>query len=236
MSLEIRKLASKSFKHIDSIDGTFILTKFYAKIENNKFLIVEIYGSKRREYSIDEISVFDIGGTAETFSNFEDLESRLKELKYTAYYFDGGNVFNFVESVNGSMVDNTDTSNPIIESDVTKLDKDFTILPTADAPLNDADLFVIYQDEEAKQLYFDDLEASFKRGTFTIDLMDLKTANFYAPNDLKINSIVNVKNAPTTTLKKNDVAYTLGTLISKGDKITVETNIFSVVNLIVKYE
>lgn len=154
-------------------------------------------------------------------TRFLDLKTKLKSY-FDTFYLSLSVFDNFVEVLFDSL-DN-------------KLDKDFTILTTADAPLNDAGLFVIYQYGEVKQLYFDDLESSFKRGTFTIDLMDLKTANFYAPNDLKINSIVNVKNAPTTTLKKNDVAYTLGTLISKGDKITVETNIFSVVNLILKYE
>jgi len=89
MSLQIIKLSNKSWKHIDSIDGTFILTKFYAKTENDKFLIVEIYGSKRREYIATEITVTDIGGSPETFTNLEDLILRLEELKYTGFYQDG---------------------------------------------------------------------------------------------------------------------------------------------------
>lgn len=89
MSLQIRKLSTKSWKHVDSIDGAFILTKFYAKTENDKFLIIEVYGSKRREYLVTDIEVYDIGGTAETFSNLEDLILRLEELKYTGFYRDG---------------------------------------------------------------------------------------------------------------------------------------------------
>jgi len=89
MSLQIRKLSAKSFKHVDSIDGAFILSKFYAKTENNTFLIVEIYGSKRREYNVTDIEVYDIGGTAETFTNIDDLMLRLEELGYTGFYQDG---------------------------------------------------------------------------------------------------------------------------------------------------
>lgn len=88
-TLEIRKLSTKTWKHIDTNDGAFILTKFYAKEEFNEFLIVESYGAKRRKYLINEIEVYDIGGTAETFANFEDLFLRLEALKYTGFYKDG---------------------------------------------------------------------------------------------------------------------------------------------------
>ncbi len=75
-----------------------------------------------------------------------------------------------------------------------------------------------------------------KKATITVELINQLTTDFYAPNPLRISSISNVKNAPTTTIKVNDIAYTLGNLIAKGDKITVQTNIFSVVNLNAKYE
>lgn len=116
MSLQIRKLSTKSWKHVDSIDGAFILTKFYAKTENDKFLIIEVYGSKRREYLVTDIEVYDIGGTAETFANLEDLILRLEELKYTGFYQDGDVISNGVLSVDGSIVDNTDSLNPIINT------------------------------------------------------------------------------------------------------------------------
>lgn len=87
--LKIIKLSAKVWKHNSDVDGDFILTKFYAKDEFNKFLIVETYGSKRREYSINEIEVYNIGGGAETFSNFEDLFLRLEELNYVGFYQDG---------------------------------------------------------------------------------------------------------------------------------------------------
>jgi hypothetical protein len=75
-----------------------------------------------------------------------------------------------------------------------------------------------------------------KNATFTIELIALQNVNFYAPGALRINTITPIFASPTTTLKVNDVAYTLGALISQGAKITVEVNIASVVNLIGKYE
>lgn len=87
--LEIRKITNKVWKHINNIDGEFILSKFYVKNEFSKFLIVEVYGSKRREYAINEIEVYDIGGGSETFANFTLLFQRLEELNYPAFYEDG---------------------------------------------------------------------------------------------------------------------------------------------------
>lgn len=105
--LQIRKLSTKTWKHVDSIDGAFILTKFYAKEEFNEFLIVESYGAKRRKYLINEIEVYDIGGTAEIFANFEDLFLRLEELRYTAFYKDG-DIDLVWGSITGTLSDQTD--------------------------------------------------------------------------------------------------------------------------------
>jgi hypothetical protein len=82
-TLQIKKLQSGAFEHVDSIDGNFFLGRFSFKQEFNKAFLVEAYGAKRREYLIGEISVFDYLGTEETFLNFTDLENRLVELAYT---------------------------------------------------------------------------------------------------------------------------------------------------------
>lgn len=81
--LQIIKLESGTFKHVDSIDGDFFLGRFSFKQELNKAFLVEAYGAKRRDYLISEIRVFDYLGTAETFFNFTDLINRLTELGYT---------------------------------------------------------------------------------------------------------------------------------------------------------
>jgi len=93
MALKIYKIAEKVFRHNDSVKGDFVLSKFYAKEEFNKFLVVEIYGSDHLKYAINEIEVYDIGGSVETFPNFDDLFTRLAELRYTGFYADGEFIF-----------------------------------------------------------------------------------------------------------------------------------------------
>jgi len=72
--------------------------------------------------------------------------------------------------------------------------------------------------------------------TFTIELIDTLTVDFYAPNDLKINSTTLISGSGTITLEVNNNPYTLTTLINQGDKITVITTTPSVINLNSRYE
>ena len=83
--LKIIKISEGVWKHWSDKDDFFALTRLYAKMEDNKFLIVEYYGAKRRKYLISEIEVYDIGGTSETFATFDDLQVRLKALNYIGY-------------------------------------------------------------------------------------------------------------------------------------------------------
>jgi hypothetical protein len=66
---------------------------------------------------------------------------------------------------------------------------------------------------------------------FTIELVDALTVDFYAPYNLKINTVTNVFNAPTTTILDDGVAYTLTNTIAIGSKVTVTVDTASVVNL-----
>lgn len=66
---------------------------------------------------------------------------------------------------------------------------------------------------------------------YTIELMDVLTVDFYAPYDMKINSVTNIKNSPTTTIQDDGVAYTLTNTIAVGSKVTVTVNTAAVVNL-----
>ena len=75
-----------------------------------------------------------------------------------------------------------------------------------------------------------------KKAMITVELISQLTANFYAPNALRINSTSLISGSGTLTLKVNDVAYTLGNLIPQGSKITAETSSSSVYNLISIYE
>jgi hypothetical protein len=66
---------------------------------------------------------------------------------------------------------------------------------------------------------------------YTVELMDALTVDFYAPYDLKINTVTNILNAPTITIDDDGVAYTLTNTISAGSKITVTADIAGVTNL-----
>ena len=66
---------------------------------------------------------------------------------------------------------------------------------------------------------------------YTIELIAALTVDFYAPYDLKINSVTDILNTPTTTIDDDNVAYVLGATIAAGSKITVTVNTAAVVNL-----
>ena len=66
---------------------------------------------------------------------------------------------------------------------------------------------------------------------FTIELVDALTVDFYAPYDLKINTVSNILNSPTISIEDDGLPYTLTNTILSGSKITVIANTISVVNL-----
>ena len=66
---------------------------------------------------------------------------------------------------------------------------------------------------------------------YTVELIDALTIDIYAPYDLKINSVTNILNSPTTTILVGGSAYTLGNTITTGSKITVTVSVAAVVTL-----
>ena len=72
--------------------------------------------------------------------------------------------------------------------------------------------------------------------TFTIELIDALTVDFYAPDDLRINTTSSISGSVTASLSVNNSAYTLTNLIDQGDKITVTAVSASVFNLNARYE
>lgn len=66
---------------------------------------------------------------------------------------------------------------------------------------------------------------------YTVELIAALTVDFYAPYNMKINSVTNILNSPTTTIQDDNVAYVLGATIAAGSKITVTVNTAAVVNL-----
>lgn len=72
--------------------------------------------------------------------------------------------------------------------------------------------------------------------TFTVELIDQLTVDFYAPYDLRINTTTLISGTGTVTIDVNSSPYTLTNLINQGDKITVTASAALVVNLNAKYE
>lgn len=66
---------------------------------------------------------------------------------------------------------------------------------------------------------------------YTVELIDALTVDFYAPYNMKINSVTNILNSPTITLQDDGVAYTLTNTITSGSKVTVTASVAGVVNL-----
>lgn len=70
---------------------------------------------------------------------------------------------------------------------------------------------------------------------WTIDLMDNSSVEFYAVQDTKINTITNIVGSPTITIADDGAPYTLTNTILTGSKITVTSDIQSVIKLNIEY-
>jgi hypothetical protein len=70
--------------------------------------------------------------------------------------------------------------------------------------------------------------------TWTIDFMSSLTATVFAPYNLIINKIDNVKNSPVITITDDGSPYTLGSNIAVGSAIAFTANTASVVNAIIE--
>ena len=93
---------------------------------------------------------------------------------------------------------------------------------TDDIEMWDGNEWVVLTDGKSDKLTFD-----FMSGVLTTTI--------YAPFNMKIESITNVKNAPTTVITKNGNSYVLGNSISMGDTLVFTVSIASVIKLNLKY-
>ena len=76
------------------------------------------------------------------------------------------------------------------------------------------------------------LESEALKYDFTIEFMSgVLTTTIYNPYKLKIVSVTNIKNAPTTTITVNGSAYTLNTDIPIGSTIAITVSTASVIRL-----
>jgi hypothetical protein len=83
---------------------------------------------------------------------------------------------------------------------------------------------------------FEMLNPDNKDFNWTVDLMDSKTVDIYAPFGLSINNFYNIVNASVVDIQLNDAPYTLLDPIAQGDKITISVDVFSVINIQGTYE
>lgn len=84
--IQIRKKFENVWEHVTDT-GIFMISKFYFKLDDNGFQIVERGGVKRHIYQLNEITVYDdtSAGIPETFTNRVTLYNRLLDLKYTGF-------------------------------------------------------------------------------------------------------------------------------------------------------
>jgi len=106
-TLQIRKKSAKTWLHVPDNADEFILSKFYCKTDDDIFKIVEESGSSRKEYTFDNITVYDdtVGGVMETFASAQSLMIRLEVLQYVGFNEDG-------EVITANLI-STDPSNNI---------------------------------------------------------------------------------------------------------------------------
>lgn len=172
IKLQIRRKTAKIWQHFITDGKDFIFSKCYCKTNGNKFRVVEDGGTPKNEYNYDEIEVYDDlnSGGAETFTSSLELMKRLSALQYVGFNKDGdvviadlissdssnaleegsdGKLFvaewsggGGVQSVTGSMVDNTAPLNPVILSDNTKQDK-VIVVSTSLTAVNDKKYHVV---------------------------------------------------------------------------------------------
>lgn len=159
-TLQIIKLESGTFKHVDSIDGEFFLGRFSFKQELGKAFLVEAYGAKRREYTILDISVFDYLGTVETFTNFTDLINRLTELGYTGIETNGilPTAASYISSDVGNALElGTDSKLFVPASSGDFLSNDETTYTAATLPLAGTELALVEQGGTFKKVAVSEL-------------------------------------------------------------------------------
>lgn len=85
--LEIKKLGSKNFFHYWN-DFTYSGSSYTIIYENCKVFLRSVSSRvifEKAGYNITDIRVYDLGGSAESFSNFETLQARLISLGYPSY-------------------------------------------------------------------------------------------------------------------------------------------------------
>ena len=75
------------------------------------------------------------------------------------------------------------------------------------------------------------INALYDTAVFTVELIDALTVDLYAPENIKITGIEKRDSGADIDILVNDSAYVIGNSIDKFDKITVSSDINTVVKL-----
>jgi hypothetical protein len=88
-TLQIRKETNKVWRHVPSDALPYIVSKLYIKSDGDLIRVVEQGGSQRGQYNFTDVSVYNIGGGAETFGSAQQLMERLEALNYIGFFYEG---------------------------------------------------------------------------------------------------------------------------------------------------
>jgi hypothetical protein len=73
-------------------------------------------------------------------------------------------------------------------------------------------------------------------GRWTVEMLNTLSRDITAPRAARIESITALQGNPVVTILLNGNAYAFGDSIALGDTITVQVDVFGVINLNIRYE
>ena len=167
-TLEIRKETNKVWRHVPSDALPYIVSKLYIKSDGDLIRVVEQGGSQRGQYNFADVSVYNIGGVAETFGSAQQLMERLEALNYIGFFYEGevspselisSDVDNAIElgtdgklfapiSGGGGAVDSVNGQTGVVvldATDVSALSNDTTDYTDATTPLAGTEIALVEQ-------------------------------------------------------------------------------------------
>ena len=167
-TLQIRKETNKVWKHVPSDALPYIVSKLYIKSDGDLIRVVEQGGSQRGQYNFADVSVYNIGGVAETFGSAQQLMERLEALNYIGFFYEGevspselisSDVDNAIElgtdgklfapiSGGGGAVDSVNGQTGVVvldATDVSALSNDTTDYTDATTPLAGTEIALVEQ-------------------------------------------------------------------------------------------
>jgi hypothetical protein len=215
-TLQIRKETNKVWKHVPSDALPYIVSKLYIKSDGDFIRVVEQGGSQRGQYNFADVSVYNIGGSAETFTSAQQLMERLEALNYIGFFYEG--------EVSPSELISSDVGNSIVLGTDGKLFSagggggstdwsdltNFASLTPATTPLAGTEEIAIVQDGETKRVAVSNVGGGGgSKKSFTIEIPVSQTVaastSWYVRNTITQN-IFNATFTTTLAVPTNDFA------------------------------